>query len=306
MGLFTQLVVLGLPFLPRSAVWVVARNYVAGSELEDALERVASFRADGFGTILDVLGEGEGSRDAAKAAAAEYERAIAALSGVDPEAPVSVKPTHLGLLIDRDLCRGLLADLCLQAAEAGRRVRFEMEDAPTIDETLAVFSSLRGDHSNLGCVLQARLFRTEADVRRLLADGPDLDVRLVKGIYLEPASIAWTEDSDITRSYAELAGLLVEGNARVAFATHDDVLADHCAELVSQAGWTAAAVGERRYEFQLLMGVRRREADRLLAAGHRVRIYVPYGSDWHQYSLRRLKHNPQVATHVIRAFFGRR
>lgn len=302
MGVIDRLMQTVMPRMPRSLVWLVARRYVAGAELGDALRCIEQLRAQGFGTIIDVLGEGGHDRAGAESAAAEYRHALDGLAGVDPDCPISVKPTHLGLLVDRDLCAGLLSDLCDRAAAAGRRVRFEMEDSPTVEATLEVFSALRSRHTNLGCVLQSRLFRTAADVERLLAEGPGLDVRLVKGIYLEPPAIAWTEPADISRSFEMLARTLLEGGARVGLATHDSTLADRCLALARDAGLADAPVAERRYEFQLLMGVRREEADRLLAAGERVRIYVPYGRDWHAYSMRRLQRNPEIARHVMRAF----
>lgn len=303
MGVIDWAVRTSLPLLPRSVVWLVARRYVAGPDLADALKRISAVRADGYGAIIDVLGEGIEDRAGAEAAAKEYQHVLDGLEGVDPECPISVKPTHLGLTVDEDLCRRLLSELCAAAAAVGRRVRFEMEDAPTVDGTLRVFSAVRAEHSNLGCVIQARLFRSEDDIARLLAEGPGLDVRLVKGIYLEPESIAWTGHQDISDSFVRLTRQLVEGGARVALATHDSAVADACVELAQAAGWCDAEASERRYEFQLLMGVRADEAARLLRLGHRVRIYVPYGRDWHAYSMRRLAHNPEVARHVIRAFF---
>lgn len=302
MSLADRAVLATLPLLPRPLVWLVARRYVAGNDLSDALLRVAAVRRQGFGAILDVLGEGVHDRSGAEAAAAEYRRAIAGLAGVDDDCPVSVKPTHLGLLVDRALCAELLAGLCQEAAAAGRRVRLEMEDSPTIDGTLEVFSRVRRQHRSLGCVIQSRMHRSAADVERLLAEGTDLDVRLVKGIYLEPPEIAHTAPAAISRAYVELARRLVEAGATIGFATHDRALADACIGLVSHAGWERRPIAQRPYEFQLLMGVRGDEAERLRDAGHRVRIYVPYGRDWHAYSMRRLKRNPEVARHVLRAF----
>lgn len=301
MSLFDRLVIGALPRLPRALVWMVARRYVAGSELSDALARIVALKAQGFGTIIDVLGEGIHDRAGARTAAAEYERALDALDGVDDGCPVSVKPTHLGLLVDQDLCAELLSALCERAAAARRRVRFEMEDSPTVAATLEVFSAVRKRHSNLGCVIQSRLFRSADDIDRLL-EAPGLDVRLVKGIYLEPPELAWTADVDISRSYIQLARKLVAGGARVAFATHASSLADSCAALAAEAGWDRLPISERPHEFQLLMGVRADEADRLRASGQRVRVYVPYGRDWHAYSMRRLQHNPEVARHIVRAF----
>jgi proline dehydrogenase len=295
----------GLPLIPRRVLWTVARRYVAGDRLEDALAVLDELRAQGFGTILDVLGESETRAPQARAAAEEYQRALAALRDRDPSCVVSVKPTHLGLLIDRALCERQLAELCAAAATHPRRVRLEMEDAPTVDATLAVFGALRPRHANLGCVLQSRLFRTEADARALLAEGPGLNVRLVKGIYLEPAAIAWTEAPDIARNFVKLAWQLLDGGAFVGLATHDGDMARELLAGLAARGLDRGPPQQRRYEFQCLMGVRREFAEELRAAGHPVRIYVPYGRDWHAYSLRRLRHNPQIARHVLRAVLHR-
>ncbi|HEX5011895.1 MAG TPA: proline dehydrogenase family protein, partial [Planctomycetota bacterium] len=174
MSLLDGVVRAGLPLVPRRVLWTVARRYVAGDDLPAALAAIARLRGEGFGTILDVLGEGVENVAQAQAAAAEYQRALQALPAVDAGCVVSVKPTHLGLLLDPALCERLLSELCTAAARQGRRVRFEMEDAPTVDGTLAVFRALRARHPNLGCVLQARLFRTEADARAARAgSGPE-------------------------------------------------------------------------------------------------------------------------------------
>lgn len=291
-----------MPIIPRGVIWTVAKRYVAGDRLEDALMRIRALRDEGFGTIIDVLGEGVADAGGARAAVAEYERALVGLRGVDPDAPISVKPTHLGLLIDPGLCEELLDGLCAKAAADGRLVRFEMEDSPTIDGTLDVFEAVAARHANLGCVLQSRLFRTADDVERLAGSVKTLNVRMVKGIYLEPPEIAWTEDADITDSYVALTARLLDAGARVGLATHHDALAARCLELLAERG---LAPESGRYEFQCLMGVRRPFAAKLRDAGHPVRIYVPYGRDWHAYSMRRLQHNPQIARHILKAMFTR-
>ncbi len=305
MSVVDGLVRAGLPLIPRRLLWTVARRYVAGSDLPAAVAAIRALRSQGFGTILDVLGENVTSSAQAEAAAREYHRALAALRGVDEACVISVKPTHLGLTQNEALCRQLLSDLCLACDAEGRRVRLEMEEAPTADATLAAFAALRGRHANLGCVLQSRLFRTEADVRALLAAGPGLNVRLVKGIYIEPAAIAWTADGDITASYLRLARQLLDGGAFVGLATHDDAIAADLLPELSRRGLDQGPPASRRYEFQCLMGVRREFAERLAAAGHPVRVYVPYGKDWHAYSLRRLTRNPAIARHVIRGLLRR-
>ncbi len=305
MTVANKLVELSLPLIPRRALWLVAQRYVAGDDLPAAIDAIRRLSADGFGTIIDVLGENISTTGEAEEAAREYHRALAALTDVDRGCVLSVKPTHLGLLLDRTLCERLLSDLCIAAAGQARRVRFEMEDSTTIDATLAAFAAVRRSHSNLGCVLQSRLFRTEADVTRLLAAWPDLSVRLVKGIYIEPKEIAWTEPDDISASFVRLAKQLFDGGATVGLATHDSALAQQLVAEVRNRGFDRGDIDSRRYEFQCLMGVRSEFAGQLRDAGHPTRIYVPYGKDWHAYSMRRLKRNPAIAMHVARALFHR-
>ena len=305
MSVFDSMVRAGLPLIPKGILWTVARRYVAGSELGDALAAIGRLSGEGYGTIIDVLGENIEVPAQAQAAAAEYHRALEALGPVDPACELSVKPTHLGLLLDPDLCGRLLSGLCTAAAAAGRKVRFEMEDSSTVDATLAVFAAQRRRHANLGCVLQSRLFRTAADVEGLLAGGAGLDVRLVKGIYVEPPEIAWTEDADMSRSYLALARRLLAGGAFTALATHDAVLGGDLLALADELGLAKGDPRGRRYEFQVLMGVRAEFAAAMRDAGHHVRVYVPYGKDWHAYSMRRLTRNPQIARHVVRAMFRR-
>ena len=270
----------GLALVPRRLLWTVARRYVAGDQLSDALAAVARLRGEGYGTILDVLGEGVETVAQAQAAAAEYQRALAALPAVDPGCVVSGQ-AHAPRAAARPRAVRAAARRAVHgggAPEAARR-RLEMEDAPTVDATLAVFRGLRARHPNLGCVLQARLFRTEADARALLEQGPGLNVRLVKGIY-QLASIAWTAAPDIAASYVKLARLLLEGGAYVGLATHDGAMAAGLDRYLRERGLDLGEAGARRYEYQCLMGVRQDFAQAQRNAGHAVRIYVPYGSDW--------------------------
>jgi len=304
MKLFDRFVLSVLPLIPRRVLWTVGRRYVAGDSLTKALSRITECQQQGFGAILDVLGENVESSAAAESAAAEYHLALESLADIDDDTPVSVKPTHLGLKIDEDLCAKLLEKLCVTASLAGRRVRLEMEEYETVGGTLDVFRRVRGSHDNLGCVLQARLFRTAEDAQDLAQEFRALDVRLVKGIYLEPPSVAWTEDRDISANYVRVARDLLDAGAFVALATHDENLEGQCTELLAERNLIFPAEEEGRYEFQCLMGVRPRFAGKLLKDGHRVRIYVPYGRDWHAYSIRRLKKNPILARQVIRATFG--
>ncbi|HKX45982.1 MAG TPA: proline dehydrogenase family protein, partial [Planctomycetota bacterium] len=282
-----------LPAIPTPVMRRLAGRYIAGERLEDALARLAELAGRGFPGILDLLGENVTSESGARAVVASYAEASAALARVQLDAYVSVKPTHVGLALSEELAFELYAELARTTRAHGQRLRVEMEDHPTTDATLRVFERLRERFDHVGIVLQSRLLRTPADIARL-APGP-LDVRLVKGIYLEPAAIAHTEYAPIRRAYVECALALLQRDASLSFATHDEHLAEELFALVRERG-----VPRGRYELQVLLGVREALWDRWRDAGHRVRVYVPYGPEWRPYSTRRLRKNPQIFRHVVR------
>jgi proline dehydrogenase len=224
----------------------------------------------------------------------EYEHAMAAVEDEGLDANVSVKLTALGLQVDPALAAESVRLLARRAAERDRFVRIDMEDSSTTEQTLALYRELRSEGlGNVGLVLQAMLRRTGDDVRELLPLRPN--VRVCKGIYVEPAEIAYQGDEAVRFSFVETIAALWEGGAKVAVATHDDALVEQALELIQRRG-----LGPERYEFQLLLGVREELADDLAGAGHTVRVYVPYGRQWYEYSLRRLQENPRIAGYVAR------
>ena len=277
----------------------MSSRYIAGETLESALERLSGLAARGFGGILDVLGEHVEDEAAAREVVRTYGEAADAVADRKLDCYVSVKPTHVGLKISEELCLRNYAELAERCAARRLFLRVEMEDSPTTDGTLRVFERLRERYDNVGIVLQARMLRTPADVDAL-APGP-LDVRLVKGIYLEPAEIAHVDAEPIRDAYVAIATKLFARGARVALATHDEALAARCLLEIRQK-----RIPRERYEFQLLLGVREVLAERWRASGHPVRIYVPYGPDWRAYSTRRLKHNPEILSAVMKAAISRR
>ncbi|MEY2805670.1 MAG: hypothetical protein RIR65_87 [Planctomycetota bacterium] len=293
MGLFTRLVLAVLPSVPKPILRRVAARYIAGETLEEALARCAELGRRGHASVLDVLGEAIADEPAARAVAKAYCDAATQLAARKLDAYVSVKPTHVGLSIREDLAFELYSKVAAHCAPLGIFVRVEMEDHPTKDGTLRVFERLRQAHPNVGIVLQSRLFCTKDDIARL-APGP-LDVRLVKGIYLEPASIAHTEPEPIRVAYLECLELLCARGATLSLASHDDGLVERCLPILRRHGY-----GKERYELQTLLGVREEWWERWKAAGHRVRVYVPYGPEWRPYSLRRMRKNPQIVGHVMR------
>ena len=298
MGLFQRLVVAAIPMIPRSVVARVARRYIAGEDLAQAVECVRGLRAEGCGSTLDVLGEFVTTPEQARETAAEYRRAAAALREAGLPVNLSVKLTAFGLLFDEPGCGRLVEEVARDAAAAGGFLRVDMEDSPCTDRTLALHDRLRAAGLPVGVVLQARLRRTPRDAARLAAEGAS--VRLCKGIYLEPEEIAHTGADEIRAAFLECLEVLLRGKGRVAIATHDARLVEGAEAMLRRL-----AVPRERYEFQMLLGVLPALRRSLVARGHELRVYVPYGTDWFAYSTRRLRENPEVAGHVFRAMFTR-
>lgn len=286
-----------LPHVPKPVMRVFARSYIAGETLAEALAKLEELARAGHSGILDILGEDVTTPEASRAVVDEYAQAASELARKCLDCYVSVKPTHVGLRLSESLALEQYSRLAAHLKTLGLFLRVEMEDATTTDATLRLFEALRERYDNVGIVLQARLFRTQKDIQAL-RPGP-LSVRLVKGIYLEPASIAHTEVEPIRAAFVECAKLLIERRAKLGFATHDEHLADRLVPLVRAAKYSA---GE--YEFQVLLGVRSPLWSSWKNAGHRVRVYVPFGPEWKPYSLRRMRKNPQIFWHVVRASFG--
>jgi proline dehydrogenase len=299
LALLDRAIVRVLPAVPRRVVRRLSDRYIAGPELADAVATVRALNEQRKKATLDVLGEEVLAVDEALAIRAEYERAMAAIEDEGLDANVSVKPTALGLKVDPGLCAESVRALARIAAGHGRFVRMDMEDSSTATGTLELYRQLRAEgHENVGIVLQSMLRRTLDDVAELADLRPN--VRVCKGIYVEPAEIAYQGDEAVRFNFVETMAALWEGGAKVAVATHDDALVARARELIRERG-----LGPERYEFQLLLGVREELADELVADGHTVRIYVPYGEKWYEYSLRRLQENPKLAGYAARDVLGR-
>jgi proline dehydrogenase len=299
-----RLIATSLPAVPRPLVRHFADRYMAGETLADAVSTVASLNRIGAAATVDVLGEFVHEPAQCQATADQYVQLLDAIAHDRLDATVSVKLSALGLEIDPALALGHLRRVVEVAAGHGNRVRIDMEHSGLTDQTLAIYRTLREQGcDNVGIVLQAYLRRTFDDARALADLTPS--VRLVKGIYIEPPELAYTEGALVNRNFIALLRELVEMGCRVAVASHDEALVGEARRLADQR-----RLGPDRYEFQLLLGVKEPLRDELIAAGHRVRIYVPYGEAWYGYSLRRLKENPSIAGYVardvVRGLAGRR
>jgi proline dehydrogenase len=299
-----RLIATSLPAVPRPLVRRFADRYMAGETLADAVSTVASLNRIGAAATVDVLGEFVHEPAQCQATADQYVQLLDAIAEDRLDATISVKLSALGLEIDPDLALGHLQRVVEVAAGHSNRVRIDMEHSGLTDQTLGIYRTLREQgRDNVGIVLQAYLRRTFDDVRALADLTPS--VRLVKGIYIEPPELAYTERALVNRNFMALLRELVDLGCRVAVASHDEALVAEARRLADQR-----RLGPDRYEFQLLLGVKEPLRDELIAAGHRVRIYVPYGEAWYGYSLRRLQENPSIAGYVardgVRGLAGRR
>ena len=288
-----------LPAVPKPVVRRISDRYIAGSELQDACRVVKQLNDAGRMATIDVLGEEITSAQEARAIASEYENVFQTIEAQRLDSNVSVKLTGLGLKLDYGLCRENLELVVRRAAESGNFVRIDMEDSSTTDETLRVYRELREvGHDNVGIVLQAALRRTLDDIGALADLG--LNVRLCKGIYVEPPRIAFQGFQEIRDNFVRALDALLAVGAYVGVATHDDWLVSEAQRLLDNHGRS-----RDEYEFQMLLGVRRGLGDTIVNEGHRLRIYVPYGRHWYAYSLRRLQENPKIAGYIAADTLGR-
>ena len=296
MNPLNRLVVRTLPLVPKAVVRRIASRYVAGETLEEALALVRSLNAEGCKATLDVLGEDVTRPDETEATVIEYERALADIAARGLDSNISVKLTALGLKLDPAHCRRQFARIVEAAKAHGIFVRIDMEDSPVTEETIRIFFEFRKVYDRVGIVLQAYLRRSAEDARRIAAVGGN--VRVCKGIYVEPPAIAFQDREEIRKSYIELVDLLLSSGSHVGIATHDPLLVERALGVIGRLRLPREA-----YEFQMLLGVAGTLRRRLVADGRRLRVYVPYGDAWYAYSVRRLKENPAIAGHVVKGLF---
>lgn len=275
----------------------MAARFVAGDHLADALDATRELNAEGFRVTLDQLGESVSDRREARAATDRYLESLEVIATSPARSTISLKLTQLGLDIDPDFCRSNLREIVGRAAELDNFVRIDMESSRHTASTLDVFRSVFAEHTNVGIVIQAYLRRSERDVRELVELGAP--VRLCKGAYDEPPSVAFRDREEVDRSYVRLMRLLLDGGVPAAIATHDERMIEATLEHVRREGVAGDA-----FEFQMLYGVRRDYQREILRAGHAMRIYVPYGPEWYAYFMRRMAERPQNLWFVLRASMG--
>jgi proline dehydrogenase len=278
-----------------------ARRFVAGETIDDALAAIRELNAQGISATLDHLGENVETREDAARATEDYLKVLDAIGQAGLTSHVSVKLTALGLDLGDELCRENVARILAKAKAIGTRVRIDMESTEYTDRTLAIYRRLRAEYDNVGIVIQSYLYRSEADIAALCEEGAH--VRLCKGAYKEPPTLAFPKKADVDASYVRLMKMLLSAPARAkgtraALATHDPKMIDATRRFAEEE-----MVPRDEFEFQMLHGIRRDLQQQLVADGYAVRVYVPYGTEWYPYFMRRLAERPANVWFIVSNFF---
>ncbi len=299
MSLLNQLIVSVLQLLPKALVKPFALRYIAGEKLDDAVRVVRGLNSKGMMGTVDVLGENVSTKEESLLAVRAGGEVLHSISKNRVDANLSIKLTQYGVMIDEGFCYSNVRNLLEIAHGYKNFVRIDMEDSSTTSATLKLYEKLHAvGFDNVGVVIQAYLRRSEEDVKGLIERRAN--VRLCKGIYIEPEAVAFKGREEIRHNYLRLLKRLLKAKCYVGIATHDDFLVKGAYQYISEMNLQKAD-----YEFQMLYGVKMKLRDQIVAEGHRVQIYVPFGGHWHAYSIRRFKENPQIARYVLNAVFSR-
>ena len=300
--MFNKFIASILPYFPKKFVWIFSKPYVSGETIEDALRASKELNSKGIKVTLDVLGEFIKDLDEAEANKKEYLELIELAEKSNIDGNYSLKPTSFGLLIDKDICYSHIREIVASAAGYNNFVRIDMEDSPCVDLEIELFRKLKAEFpKNVGLVLQSYLKRTHKDIQDMLdlnSDEVPLNYRLCKGIYVEPAEIAYKKYEEVNQHFLEDLELMFQNKIYPGIATHDKFLIESAYKLIEKYN-----VPKDRYEFQMLYGVTPRLRQSIVDAGHTMRVYVPFGKEWFGYSTRRLKENPKMAWLIMKAIF---
>jgi proline dehydrogenase len=292
-GILDKAIANSVPYMPKSFIQKISRQYAAGTSPEDAVRVVQDLKGQGCMATVGVLGEHTTDERQTLERLEEYKRGMDTLEERGLEYRATIKLTDLGLMIDKELCRTNLETVLLYAKERGRSLDIDMEESPFVSDTLDMALEMHGRHGNTGAVVQAYLRRALGDVGRLVEAG--IPVRVVKGVYVESMEVAYQGYDLVRQNYVLLLEELLRGGVHTRIATHDEYLVWHALRLIHQLG-----LDKDRYEFQMIMGVQEQLRKILVDAGHPVRVTVLFGKDSYEYSLRRLKENPKIAGYVAR------
>ncbi len=301
---FNKMVAGILPLMPQKLVWIFSQRYIAGKNLEDAIKNARKLNEQGYLVTIDLLGEFIEDLTQATKNKEEYLNIIDQIEKNKIKGNYSLKPTMFGLLLDKEVAYENIREIVKKAADYNNFVRIDMEDSSCVDLEIELFRRLRKEFpKNVGLVVQAYLKRTMDDLKAMMdmhSEENPLNFRLCKGIYVEPASIAYKKYEEINQHYLEDLEFLLKNGVYVGIATHDVPLVEGAYKLLEKY-----KVPKDKYEFQMLYGVTPSLRESILKKGHKLRVYVPFGSDWFAYSTRRLKENPRMAQDIMKALFVR-
>ncbi len=290
--------------MPRKLIWVFSKRYIAGERIEDAIRVSQELNSRGIEVTIDLLGEFITNLQEAEENKNRYVTIIERFTSENIRGNFSVKPSMFGLLLDTSVCYRHLRDLVSLAAQKNNFIRIDMEDSQCVDAEIELFRKLHREFPRqVGLVMQAYLRRTANDLQSFASSGGDsslFNFRLCKGIYVEPEQIAFKGYQEIRDHFLEDLEYILSQGMYAGIASHDKYLVDGALKLLSKY-----QTPKDRYEFQMLYGVSPELRQSLVKAGHRMRVYVPFGKEWFNYSTRRLKENPKIAGHIIRALFSR-
>ena len=292
-----------LPFVPKPIVGFFAKTYIAGEKINDAVRVVKKLMSQGACATIDVLGEEVTEKEHSLQVAEMYKKVLHIINTEKLDSTVSIKLTHMGLKIDKEFCYENVGNLLQEAQRYNNIITIDMEDHTCTSDTLELYKRLRKDFENVGTVLQTYMRRTISDINDLLSLKPNL--RICKGIYNESREIAYKDDFIINQNFSYAIEKLMSNGSYIGIATHDERLVWEAFRLIDKY-----SLNKKQYEFQMLLGVDTQLRRIILNAGHKLRVYVPFGKEWFAYSTRRLKENPNVAGHImrgtIRRFLGKK
>ena len=298
MSLIDKLIGATVPIVPKLLVRRIAAPYIAGESLDDQVVAIKELNGKGFMAASAILGEDVTQRSESTEAVEQYEEVLATIASQRLNSNIHVKLTHLGLKLDKEFCYNNVKRLLEVADTYGNFVRIDMEDSPTTDDTFDIFFRLNAEVENVGCVVQACLRRTANDVQKLTA--AKANVRICKGIYIEPSEISYLDPEAIRKNYAGLLEELLKASCYVGIATHDKWLVDEAIRIIG-----TLKLDVSQYEFQMLHGVDPKLRQSIVETSHRLRVAVPFGPMWYPYSVRRLRKNPRIARYVLQALLTR-
>lgn len=300
--MFNKFIAAILPYFPKKFIWIFSRPYISGETIEDAMRVSKDLNNKNIKITLDVLGEFIKSLDEAEANKNEYLHLIEVANQNRIDGNFSLKPTSFGLLLDNKICFNHIREIIAKAASFNNFIRIDMEDSPCTDLEIELFKKLKSEFpNNVGLVFQAYLRRTNNDIEKMVdlnSENSPLNYRLCKGIYVEPETIAYKKYEEINQHYLEDLELIFKNKIYIGIATHDKLLIDGAYKLIEKYN-----VPKNKYEFQMLYGVTPKLRESIVNDGHTMRVYVPFGKQWFGYSTRRLKENPKMASHIIKAIF---